>query len=186
MIKIREIDQAGMADVSAIDVAECGEERYQFVDGELSVFQQTWQRPFWDEEAWQQRLAAWKEKLKPDLYLGAYDGKRMVGIAGLRYRLTPTMAQLTSLYIDRHYRRQGVAHQLTEEIFRLSRESRAQAIYVTSKPSVPAVGFYLRHGFQPTHKPDPALYAALPLDIHMVRTLGVSDGDGINHTEVTP
>lgn len=176
MVEIREMDQAGLADVSAIDVTESGEDRYQFVDGELSLFQQTWQRSFWDEEAWAQRLVAWREKLKPDLYLGAYDGKQMVGIAGLRYRLTPTMAQLTSLYIDRHYRRQGVAHQLVEAIFRLGRESGAQTIYVSSKPSVPAVGFYMRHGFQPTNEPDPALFALQPLDIHMVRLFALEEG----------
>ncbi|MCB0108874.1 MAG: GNAT family N-acetyltransferase, partial [Caldilineaceae bacterium] len=124
---------------------------------------------------WPQRLQSWAQKLKPDCYLGAYDGERMVGIAGLRYRLTPTMAQLTSLYVDVNYRRQGVAHQLVEEVFRLSRESGAQTIYVSSKPSIPAVGFYRRHGFQPTNVPHPALFAQQPLDIHMVRSFGVDD-----------
>ncbi|MCB0106821.1 MAG: GNAT family N-acetyltransferase [Caldilineaceae bacterium] len=169
MIKIKRLDESDLAGVTSIDVSESGEERYQLVDGELNVVQQPWQRPFWDTDAWPQRLQSWAQKLKPDCYLGAYDGERMVGIAGLRYRLTPTMAQLTSLYIDVHYRRQGVAHQLVAEVFRLSRESEAQAIYVSSKPSIPAVGFYTRQGFRPTLEPHPVLFELQPLDIHMIK-----------------
>lgn len=171
MFNICIVDEAALADVTAIDVSEQGNQRYRLVEGQLQIIEQTWARPFWDAQGWLQRLESWAEKLKPDLYFGAYDGQRMVGIAGLRYRLTPTMAQLTSLYVDVNYRRQGVAHLLVQEVFRLGRESGAQAIYVSSKPSIPAVGFYMRQGFQPTAEPDPLLFAYQPADIHMVRSL---------------
>jgi len=169
MIQLRAVPSPDLTDITAIDVSERGEQRYQFVDGELQIIEQAWQRDYWDAEAWPQRVAGWAEKLKPDLYLAAYAGSQMVGIAGLRYELTPTMAQLTSLYIDINHRRQGVAHQLTQEVFRLSEAYGAQAIYVSSKPSIAAVGFYTRQGFQLTNEPDPHLFQLQPLDIHMIK-----------------
>ncbi|MCB0061774.1 MAG: GNAT family N-acetyltransferase [Caldilineaceae bacterium] len=171
MVDIRTVEKTALAGVTAIDVSERGDQRYRLVAGQLQLVEQAWERSFWDAEAWPRRLESWAQKLKPDCYLGAYDGEQMVGIAGLRYRLTPTMAQLTSLYIDVHYRRQGVAHLLVQEVFRLSKESGAEAIYVSSKPSVPAVGFYTRQGFRPTAEPDPVLFGYQPEDIHMVRPL---------------
>jgi len=171
MIDIRAVDDSDLEGITAIDVSESGEQRYQVVGGELQVVEQAWQRTFWDADDWPRRLQSWAQKLKPDRYLGAYDGEQMVGIASLRYRLTPTMAQLTSLYIDVNYRRQRVAHRLVEEIFRLSRDNGVQMIYVSSKPSIPAVGFYTRQGFQHTTEPHPALYALQPEDIHMVMAL---------------
>ncbi|MEZ4736962.1 MAG: GNAT family N-acetyltransferase [Caldilineaceae bacterium] len=171
MIKIQQLSQDNLQDVAHIDVAETGTQRYKVSDGQIQLFEQPWERSFWDAEAWPLRVKSWAEKLKPDLYLGAYAGARMVGIAGLRYQLTPRMAQLTSLYIDREHRRQGVAQQLMQEIFRLSQASGAQAIYVSSKPSIPAVGFYQRQGFRLTLQPHPHLFELQPLDIHMIKDL---------------
>ncbi len=162
-------------DVTALDVAESGTQRYRVVDGQLQIFEQTWQRPFWDRDHWTQILAKWTSKLKPDRYVGAYAEETLVGVAGLRERLTPTMAQLTSLYIDRHHRQQGIASQLVQAVFYLSAGSGAQAIYVSAKPSIPAVGFYTHHGFCVTKHPDPDLFALEPLDIHMVRPITLAD-----------
>lgn len=171
MFTIRQLQPDDLAGVIDIDVAETGSQRYKVMNGQLDLIEQAWERPFWDAEAWPRRLQSWAEKLEPDLYLGAYAGERMVGIAGLRYQLTPTMAQLTSLYIDRNHRRLGVAQQLVQEVFRLSQAKRAQAIYVSSKPSIPAVGFYTRQGFCLAAEPHPDLFELQPLDIHMVRPL---------------
>lgn len=175
MIQLRELPTLILDDVTALDVAESGAQRYRVVDGQLQIFEQTWQRPFWDRDHWTQILAKWTTKLKPDCYVGAYAGATLVGLAGLRERLTPTMAQLTSLYIDRQHRQQGIASQLVQAVFHLSAASGAQAIYVSAKPSIPAVGFYTRHGFRVTAHPDPDLFALEPLDIHMVRPITLAD-----------
>lgn len=171
MIEVRHLQPEDLARVTDIDVAEEGAQMYKVIDGQLQIVAKDWQRPHWDAEQWPQRIKSWAEKLKPDLYLGAYDETQMVGIAGLRYKLTPTMAQLTSLYINRAHRHQGVASQLVSAVIRLSQADGAQAIYVSSKPSIPAVGFYTRQGFRLTAEPHPHLFELQPLDIHMVRLL---------------
>lgn len=169
MIEVRQLQADNLEGVIEINVFEVGTQWYRNIDGHLQIFEKEWQRPAWDAEQWPAKLAQWAKKLKPDLYLGAFADARMVGIAGLRYRLTPTMAQLTSLYIDRHHRHQGVASQLVQEVFRLCQESGAEAIYVSSKPSIPAVGFYTRQGFRLTTEPHPEMFALEPQDIHMVK-----------------
>ena len=169
MIEVRQLQPDDLAQVVEINVSETGAQWYKNIDGHLQVFAKEWQRPAWDAQQWPVKLAQWAKKLKPDLHLGAFDDARMVGIAGLRYQLTPTMAQLTSLYIDRNHRHQGVASQLVREVFRLGQASGAQSIYVSSKPSIPAVGFYTRQGFRLTAEPHPDLFALEPQDIHMVK-----------------
>jgi ribosomal protein S18 acetylase RimI-like enzyme len=175
MITVRHLQPEDLVRITDIDVAEEGAQMYKVIDGQLQIVENAWQRPHWDAEQWPSRLETWAAKLKPDRYLGAYDGAQMVGIAGLRYKLTPTMAQLTSLYINRAHRHQGVASQLVTEVIRLSQASGAQAIYVSSKPSLPAVGFYTRQGFRLTAEPHPHLFELQPLDIHMVRPLQANE-----------
>ena len=171
MIYIRQLENDDLTQVTHIDTSETGTQLYQANGDQLQIIEEDWQRPQWDAETWQRTLARWAETLKSDLYLGAYEGDRLVGLAGLRYQLTPAMAQLTVLYVSRTHRHQGVATQLTQELFRLSRAAGAQRIYVSSMPSIPAVHFYMSQGFQPTTEPDPQLFALEPEDVHMVRPL---------------
>lgn len=171
MIHIRQLEKDDLTQVADINVSETGTQLYQANDGQLQLIEEAWQRPRWDAAAWAQMLERWAITLKPDLYVGAYVNHQMVGLASLRYQLTPVMAQLTTLHVDRIYRRQGIAGRLVQEIFRLSRDANVASIYVSATPSISAVHFYLRQGFQPTAEPDPQLFALEPEDIHMVRPL---------------
>ena len=103
--------------------------------------------------------------------LGAFDGDLLVGIAGLCYNLTETMAQLTTMFVSNDYRRQGIATRLAAEIFRLAREGGATGLYVSATPSESAVGFYRSHGFRLAKKVNKELYALEPEDIHMIKRL---------------
>jgi len=169
MITIRQLQAADRTAIPAIDVGEEDSRVYRAIDGQLHVVEDAWQRPRWDVARWQEILAGWDKTLKTDLLLGAYDGAQIVGVAGLRYKLTATMGQLTSLYISRTHRKQGVASQLVQAVLRLLTADGPQAIYVSAKPSIPAVNFYMHHGFRLTAEPDPFLFDLHPLDIHMVR-----------------
>ncbi len=158
--------------LSQIDVSETITLFYRMVDGKLESYQRTSARPHWNATDWAHETEMWQRNLMPDIWLGAFDGDRRVGAASLRYRLpgmtSARMAQLTTLHIDKAYRRQGVARQLFAEIKRLAKESGATSIYVSATESQSAVGFYLRQGFVPTEHPHPELFALEPEDIHMI------------------
>ena len=158
--------------LSQIDVSETITLFYRMVDGKLESYQRTSARPHWNATDWAHETEMWQRNLQPDLWLGAFDNDRLVGAASLRYRLpgmtSARMAQLTTLHIDKAYRRQGVARQLFSEIKWLATESGATSIYVSATESQSAVGFYLRQGFVPTDHPHPELFALEPEDIHMI------------------
>lgn len=171
MIDIRQLQSDDLVKTAQIDVSEEGTQKYRIIDGQLKIVEEEWQRPRWNAEKWQRNLKRWAKTLKSDGYIGAFDGNQMVGFSGLRYQLQPTMAELTLLWIDRVHRHQEVATKLVQEIFQLCKADGAETIYVSSTPTIPAVSFYMRQGFQPTPKPDPYLFELEPLDIHMVANL---------------
>lgn len=170
-ITIREVVAADLSRVHAIDVSEEGTVLYHYAEGVLQTTDEPWARPVWSAATWQERLQHWVDDLHPDHFLGAFVGDQLVGLASLRYQLTGTMAQLTTLHVDRNHRRLGVAKALVQEVIRLVRANGAQSLYVSAAESASAVNFYLSQGFRPTDEPDPALFALEPNDIHMVMSL---------------
>ena len=170
-IIIRLLAEDELSRINEIDVSEEGTVIYHCVDGILRTTTEQWARPQWSAETWQARLHHWVEDLQPDLFLGAFVDEQLVGLASSRYHLTKTMAQLTTLHVDRNHRRQGVARALVQEVIRLVRENGAQSLYVSATESASAVNFYLSQGFRPTDSPDPVLFALEPNDIHMVMQL---------------
>ncbi|MFN8445987.1 MAG: GNAT family N-acetyltransferase [Caldilineaceae bacterium] len=168
MLQIRRLAVDELERLAEIDVAEKVTLSYRWQNRRLEAIQRDSERPSWNAGDWAHHVAEWQQHLQPDLWLGAFDGERLVGAASLRYQLRDKMAQLTTLHIDRNSRRQGVAHQLTAEVKRLAKESGAEFMYVSATESQSAVGFYLSQGFVPTNEPDPRLFALEPEDIHMI------------------
>lgn len=169
---LRHLPNPALQQLAQIDVSEEVNFSYTFEQGELRPRCISSYRPPWTASDWQQHLDEWVSTLKPDLWIGAFAGERLAGVASLRYRLpgmpSETMAQLTTLHVDRAHRRQGIAQALLQEITRLAKETKAESIYVSATESESAVGFYLRQGFQPTEQPHPELFALEPGDIHMI------------------
>lgn len=170
-LKIQQLTEHELTQVHEIDVSERGNVIYRYTDGVLQTTTEQWARPQWTPEAWQQHLQRWIADLHPDLFLGAFVDEQLAGLASLRYRLTATMAELTTLHVSRTHRRQGVATALLQEVIQLVQEDGAQALYVSATESASAVNFYMRQGFQPTDEPHPVLFALEPHDIHMVMDL---------------
>ncbi len=168
---IRLLEESDFDRLHEIDVSEHITLRYRWVDGQLLPEPGDWQRPRGDQAHWQEKLTEWRANLQPDVWLGAFVGEQMAGLASLRYRLAPSMAQLTSLHVDRAHRRKGLARQLLQTVVAMAEECGADELYVSATESESAVGFYLSQGFRPTDKPNPRLFELEPEDIHMVRPL---------------
>ena len=171
MFEIRPLSDTDLDRLAEIDVSESGSVVYALVHGELRSEPEVWQRPRWDAAAWRRKYEEWQRTLKMDLLLGAFDGERLVGMASLRYALTETMAQLTTLHVDRTHRQQGVAKALVQEVIRLVKEAGAASLYVSATPSASALGFYRSQGFELVDEPHPQLFELEPEDIHMVKNL---------------
>lgn len=171
MTAVRRLREAELAAAGAIDVSDEGELVYRMEGRELRASEVPWRRSRWDAAAWADAVRRWSSTLRPDVWLGAFTGDDLVGLASLRHRLGPSTAQLTTLHVDRAHRRRGVAAELLAAAVEIAAEQGAAWLYVSSAPTESAVGFYLRQGFEPAAHPDPGLLALEPDDIHMVRAV---------------
>jgi len=172
MVTIRPLTKADFAKLPELDLSEHITQSYRVVDGELQLAAQEWHRPRGgDETHWQQQIALWQQELHPDVWLVAFANDSVAGLAALRDRLAPELAQLTELYVSLPFRRQGVARQLLHRVVELAQQSGATTLYVSATPSASAVGFYLSQGFQLAAEPNPLMFALEPDDIHLVLSL---------------
>jgi GNAT superfamily N-acetyltransferase len=172
MIEMRELTRAELTRAYAIDDSDDGDVLYVVTGACLMVTPLDWHRPRRTPERWNHFITSWERILdEGGAVYGALCGDLLVGVAVLRPRLTAARAQLQSLFVSRAYRRQGVARRLVGAVERRAIASGARELYVSAMPSVPAVGFYLAHGFRLTDEVDPDLFAQEPEDIHLVKPL---------------
>ena len=176
-VTVRRLSSKDIDRIGEIDRSEHVTKGYVFRRGVLEAQQVDWQVPRWSDDASEgfsvhARIEQWKPILaQGGTLLGALEGDNLVGFAVLRHELSEGTAQLAGLYVDRRYRRQGVASELTAEVERLARQAGAERLYVSAIPSGSAVGFYMRRGFRPTEDVNAELYALEPNDIHMIKRL---------------
>ena len=100
----------------------------------------------------------------------AADGP-LVGLGVMTPEIEPGVAQLAFLHVSQAYRRLGIASELVDRLVDWAREAGAREIYVSATPGESAVSFYQRAGFRITDRPNPALLALEPEDIHLRRPL---------------
>lgn len=174
LLIIRCLEDSDFSRIHELDLSEHITLIYRQVDGELQPEPHDGHRPRWNEAQWQNELTDWRAHLEPDVWLGALVGEQMVGLASLRYRLAPQMAQLTTMHVDHAHRRQGVARRLLQTVVAMAEENGAAELYVSSAESESAVGLYLSQGFRPTDTPNRRMFELEPKDIHMVRPLSPS------------
>jgi ribosomal protein S18 acetylase RimI-like enzyme len=171
MMMIRQLEDADFGRLDELDLSEHITLIYKMDNNQLLPEVHDWQRPRGDAAFWQHQVDEWRHTLKPDVWLGAFVGDRLAGLASLRYRLAPNLAQLTTLHVSRQHRRQGVARRLLDIVIELAQQGGATQLYVSATPSASAVGFYRSQGFEPTPEPNREMYDLEPDDIHMVRPL---------------
>jgi GNAT superfamily N-acetyltransferase len=174
---IRKLPHRDISRVGEIDRSEHITRGYVFKNGVLESQQVDWEVPRWSEDpsrgfSIQARIDEWKPLLEDrGVLLGAIDGDSLAGVAILRPRLSEGVAQLAALYVDRRYRRRGIATALVARVECLAREEGAAGLYVSAIPSESAVGFYLQRGFVPTEDVNQELFDLEPDDIHMIKAL---------------
>lgn len=172
-MKIRKMPNHELSRLAEIDRAEEIPQAYFMRDGALVLEDVGWRTETWplDGPDWSvnHHVAEFGPILEEGgVLLGAFDGEKLVGIGVLRYQLTETMSQLALLHVNRETRGQGVGKLLTQEMFRLARESGAKQMYVSSISTKNSVEFYQSQGFVLVDDPHPELFALEPEDIHMV------------------
>jgi GNAT superfamily N-acetyltransferase len=172
MIDLRQMSPEELSQVNEIDVTESGHLVYQYIDGKMVATSKTWHRFSRSPEIWKTYVEQWQAFLEQGgVAIGAFDEKRLVGIAVLRYNLTENMAQLAALFVSRTYRRQGIATRLVQEIIRLARANGERELYVSATPSESAISFYTSQGFKLAGQRNKELYALEPEDMHLIQVL---------------
>jgi len=103
-------------------------------------------------------------------FVGAFDGARLAGVAVLETDFIgqpPDQLQFYFLHVSHAYRGLGLGARLFDAIAEQARQRGARRLYVSATPSENTVRFYLARGCTVLLKPDPALFAAEPEDIHL-------------------
>lgn len=172
MVRLKHMSPEELSRVEEIDVSESGHLLYHYREGKIETERQEWHRGYRNAAIWQNYIERWKAVLeRGGVALGAFDGKRLVGMAVLEYHLTERMAHFVALFVSKDSRRQGIAARLTQEVMRLAKAQGADQLYVSATPSESAVGFYLSQGFALAKQVHQELYALEPEDIHLLRQL---------------
>jgi GNAT superfamily N-acetyltransferase len=103
--------------------------------------------------------------------LGAYSGKRLVGVGVVVPHLRPAIAQLAFLHITKAFRAAGIGSRLADELEQVARDAGDSRMVVSATPSENTVRFYLDRGFEPMAEPLPELFEVEPEDVHMLKVL---------------
>ena len=152
-----------------IDSYEIIEETYYFKDGKLVLEKE--HREFKHFDSWHERF----EDLTEDYdngytLLGAFDGEKLVGLVGMRGDLigeNNDTINLSTCFISKNYRKQGIATKLIDMLKERARRLNAKKMYVSAAPSKNTVHFYMGIGFQVTNEPIKEIFDENPKDIQM-------------------
>jgi ribosomal protein S18 acetylase RimI-like enzyme len=171
------MEEGELSRLADIDRTERIQTGYEVRNGELQALQVDWDVPgFLREGSGEHSLAHHIEFCRRHLraggmMIGAFAGKKLVGIGIITPEIRPKMAQLAYLHVSQAYRRRGVASRLAQEMIGYARQGGADRVYVSATPSGSAVGFYTSQGFHLCSDPLPELFELEPEDIHMILEL---------------
>jgi predicted N-acetyltransferase YhbS len=170
-VLIRLLGRGEIADIWGIDRRELVDGRYRLEGGELAPEPHRFEVPGWPPDArstYDPILAACFDR--GGCFFGAFDGETLAGAAVLDARPVashPTLLQLVMLHVSRDYRQRGVGSALFRRVLAEAARRGAAGLYISATPSRNTIDFYRRFGAVPIGRPDPALLALEPEDIHL-------------------
>lgn len=170
-IVIRPLQRAEVQLVWQIERQEMVEEIYQLAGGRLHLRPQ-----FYDTREWPDGEPTLYTPILLDCFdhggtfLGAFAGEHIVAAGVVDARPVgdyPNLRQLAFLHVSHDWRGRRLAFRL----YRLCKDAvvhlGAAGFYISSTPTRRTVEFYLRQGAKLVARPDTALFAIEPEDIHL-------------------
>jgi ribosomal protein S18 acetylase RimI-like enzyme len=173
-IRVQELPAADLDRIREIDRAENVRFKYVYEAGELRPVEINHQIPTWTDAMVVEAQEMLAPKLAEGVFLGAFGGNKLVGVAVLGGEFIGARSQqlqMAFLYVSNGYRRRGVAKQLMDEVCRHAREKGAEQLYISATETESALGFYLSYGCRLAATVDPLLYEIEPTDIHLTLDL---------------
>lgn len=175
MLTVRTLAADDVSLIAEVDRSEHVDVEYAVIDGRLEERPVSLAEiPSWDREGSGEHSVAAKMEHCADLiadgavFLGAFDGDALMGVAIVHPSLEPGLGWLAFLHVSRPHRRQGAARGLWDAAADLARRAGARSIYVSAVPTGSALGFYLGQGCRLAEPVHPMLFAKEPDDIHLV------------------
>jgi predicted N-acetyltransferase YhbS len=176
-ISYRTVTESELSKIAEIDRSEQIRVGYEVTDGKLISSDVNWDVPSFSPEGTGghtvfRQIEFCRQHLRSGARaIGAFSGKKLLGIVVLKPDVRPRIAQIAYLLVGHGNRRMGIGTQLVNMAERHARATGAEQIYVSATPSQSAVGIYTRFGFEPVEDPLLELYELEPEDIHMAKTL---------------
>lgn len=102
---------------------------------------------------------------------GAFDGERLEGFCVLSAKRADGSIELVALFVDRDYRRKGIATKLMMWAEKQAVKMGAETMFLYANPTVSAVYFYCSAGFQIAGLISKTVVRSLPGDVVMVKVL---------------
>ena len=174
-LEIRRLREVDLGLIARIDRSEHVEVEYTVRDGKLAQRAVSMADiPNWDPaRTGPHSVTAQVEFCEPliaagALFLGAFDGKELLGLAVVDPSFEPSTAWLAFLYVSRPFRGRRVASSLWDAAANAAVAARSTSMYVGAVPTGSAVGFNLSRGCELADPPHPSLHAREPDDIHLI------------------
>ena len=152
-----------------IDRAEVVEDIYYFRDGNLVL-----EKEYYDIKGLdniENRIVNLQKIYDENgTIYGAFHNDTLVGLVSLKGKLIgkkDDTIQLSSCFVSKDYRKQGIATKLVGMLKEKAMQMGAKKMYVSATPSKNTIHFYMSVGFKVTNEPIQELFDEEPEDIHM-------------------
>jgi predicted N-acetyltransferase YhbS len=173
----RRLEREEISLLWTIDRRELVERIYELRDGRLVLRSKYFDIPGWPPGEPAKAMPLLEASFgRGGVFLGVFEGPRLVGAAVIDTRRLGTAAdllQLSFLHVGRDHRELGLGTELFEAAHAVAAKLGAAGLYVSATPSEHTVDFYRRRGCRVTPDRDPELLSLEPEDIHLeCRRLG--------------